>query len=87
MVLNHELPSRAHVSGYPVVPELPSVQWYSWATLSPGDINSETWSSRLEVRRGVNNPHPIRKLNAKIPEAMPAGRWRRWRSTVKAVKA
>jgi hypothetical protein len=30
--------------------ELPSVRGYSWATLSPGDINMEAWSSSLGVR-------------------------------------
>jgi hypothetical protein len=29
---------------------------YNWATQSPGDINMETWSSRLGVGRGVDNP-------------------------------
>jgi hypothetical protein len=55
-------PSGAHSSGYgsgtPEVPELPSAQGYSWATLSPGVINTETWSSRLGVWRGANNPTP-----------------------------
>jgi hypothetical protein len=31
---------------------------YSWATQSPGDINMETWSSRLGVGRGADNPTP-----------------------------
>jgi hypothetical protein len=26
-----------------------SAWWYNWATHSPGDINMETWSSRLGV--------------------------------------
>jgi hypothetical protein len=43
-------------SGIPEVPELPSARGYSWATLSPGVINTETWSSRLGVGRGANNP-------------------------------
>jgi hypothetical protein len=34
-------------SGTPLVPELHSAQGYSWATLSPGVINTETRSSRL----------------------------------------
>jgi hypothetical protein len=29
---------------------------YNWATQSPGDINMETWSSRLGVGRGDDNP-------------------------------
>jgi hypothetical protein len=31
---------------------------YSWATLSPGIINTETWSSRLGVGRWTNNSTP-----------------------------
>jgi hypothetical protein len=45
-------------SGTPEVPELPSAWGYSWATLSPRVINTETWSSRLGVGRGANNPTP-----------------------------
>jgi hypothetical protein len=45
-------------SGTPEVPELPSARGYSWATLSPGVINIETWSYRLGVGRGANNPTP-----------------------------
>jgi hypothetical protein len=35
---------------------LPSAWGYSWATLSPGVINTEVWSSRLGVGRWTNNP-------------------------------
>jgi hypothetical protein len=45
-------------SGTPEVPELPSAQGKSWATLSPGVINTETLSSRLGVGRGANKPTP-----------------------------
>jgi hypothetical protein len=45
-------------SGTPEVPELPSARGYSWATLSPGVTNTETWSSRLGVGRGADNPIP-----------------------------
>jgi hypothetical protein len=45
-------------SGTPEAPELPSARGCSWATLSPGIINTETWSSRLGVGRGANNPTP-----------------------------
>jgi hypothetical protein len=31
---------------------------YNWATQSPGDINMETWSSRLGVERGADDPTP-----------------------------
>jgi hypothetical protein len=31
---------------------------YNWATQSPGDINMETWSSRLGVGRGADDPTP-----------------------------
>jgi hypothetical protein len=36
---------------------------YNWATQSPGDINMETWSSRLGVGRGANDPIP-EKVNS-----------------------
>jgi hypothetical protein len=35
---------------------VPSAWGYSWATLSPGVINTEAWSSRLGVGRWTNNP-------------------------------
>jgi hypothetical protein len=61
-------------NGDPEVPELSSVQGlvYSWATLSPGDINSETLSSRLRVGRWANKPTSENKLNVKKPDAMHA---------------
>jgi hypothetical protein len=31
---------------------------YNWATQSPGDINTETWSSKLGVGRVADNPTP-----------------------------
>jgi hypothetical protein len=36
---------------------------YKWATQSPGDINMETWSSRLGVGRGADDPTP-EKVNS-----------------------
>jgi hypothetical protein len=45
-------------SGTPEVPKLPNARGYSSATLSPGVINMETWSSRLRVGRGANKPTP-----------------------------
>jgi hypothetical protein len=47
-------------SGTPEVPDLPSARGKSWATLSPGVINTETWSSRLGVGRGANNLTPYK---------------------------
>jgi hypothetical protein len=35
---------------------VPSAWRYIWATLSPGVINMEAWSSRLGVGRWTNNP-------------------------------
>jgi hypothetical protein len=35
---------------------VPSAWGHSWVTLSPGVINTETWSSRLGVGRWTNNP-------------------------------
>jgi hypothetical protein len=37
---------------------VPNAWGYSLATLSPGVINTETWSSRLGVGRWTNNPAP-----------------------------
>jgi hypothetical protein len=45
-------------TGTPEVSELPSARGYSWATLYPGVISTETWSSKLEVGRGANSPTP-----------------------------
>jgi hypothetical protein len=45
-------------SGTPEVPKLPSARGWSCATLSPGVINTETWSSKLGVGRVANNPTP-----------------------------
>jgi hypothetical protein len=36
---------------------------YNWATHSPGDINMETWSSRLGTGRGADDPTP-EKVNS-----------------------
>jgi hypothetical protein len=36
---------------------------YNWAIQSPGDINMETWSSRLGVGRGADDPTP-EKVNS-----------------------
>jgi hypothetical protein len=35
---------------------VPGAWGYNWATLRPGDVNTEAWSSRLGVRRGSDNP-------------------------------
>jgi hypothetical protein len=42
--------------------------WYNWATQSPGDINMETWSSRLGV--GLRTP-PRKKLTVTKPKMWP----------------
>jgi hypothetical protein len=55
-------------SGTPEVPELPSARGYSCVTLSPGVINTENWSSRLGVGRGVNNPHHKKLLLGNLIE-------------------
>jgi hypothetical protein len=36
----------------------------NWATQSPGVINMETWSSRLELEHRASNPVSIKNLNA-----------------------
>jgi hypothetical protein len=43
-------------NGDPDVPQLPSVLGYSLATLSPGSINKEAWSSRWGVGHETNLP-------------------------------
>jgi hypothetical protein len=42
---------------------VPDAWGYNWATQSPGDINMETWSSRLGVGRGADDPTP-EKVNS-----------------------
>jgi hypothetical protein len=37
---------------------VPSAWGYNWAPLSLWVISTETWSSRLGVGRGANNPTP-----------------------------
>jgi hypothetical protein len=37
--------------------------YYNWATQSPWDINMETWSSRLGVGRGADDP-TLEKVNS-----------------------
>jgi hypothetical protein len=49
-------------SGTPEVPELPSARGYSWATMSPGVINTETWSSKFVSLVWGKQPHTIKKL-------------------------
>jgi hypothetical protein len=65
-----ELPSGAHNSGYGEW-HPPSYPVPSWATLSPGVINTETWSSRLGVGRGANNPTPQKTAVTKPQERRP----------------
>jgi hypothetical protein len=42
---------------------VPRAWGYNWATQSPGNINMETWSSRLGVGRGADDPTP-EKVNS-----------------------
>jgi hypothetical protein len=49
-------PSVTHACRKRRLKLVPSAWGYSWATLSPGVINTEAWSSRLGVRRWTNNP-------------------------------
>jgi hypothetical protein len=58
-------------SGTPEVPEIPNARRYSWATLSPGVINAETWFSRLGVGRGANNPTPYKTAVTEPQERRP----------------
>jgi hypothetical protein len=66
-------------NGDPEVPELPSVRGYTWAALSTGAVNSETWSSRLGVGPEDNNPTPKEMLRNQ-KQCLPDGRSRRSRS-------
>jgi hypothetical protein len=45
--------------------------WYKWATQSPGDINVETWSSRLGVGRGAYDPSPEKVNSFTKPKMWP----------------
>jgi hypothetical protein len=47
-----------------------SAQGYNWVTHSPGDINMETWSSRLGVVRGAATP-PRKKFTVRKPKMWP----------------
>jgi hypothetical protein len=42
---------------------VPGTWAYNWAFQSPGDINMETWSSRLGVGQGAHDPTP-EKVNS-----------------------
>jgi hypothetical protein len=42
---------------------VPGAWGYNWATHSPVDINMETWSSRLGVGHGADDPTP-EKVNS-----------------------
>jgi hypothetical protein len=53
-------------SGAPEVPNA-SGQAYSWVTLSPGVINTDTWSFSLEVGRGLAIS-PRKTLHVSKPE-------------------
>jgi hypothetical protein len=43
---------------------------YNWATQSPGDINMETWPSRLGVGRGTTTPSR-KKSTVRKPKVWP----------------
>jgi hypothetical protein len=47
---------------------VPSAWGYSWATLSPGVINTEAWSSRLGVGRWTNDPAPYKGYCYETPK-------------------
>jgi hypothetical protein len=51
-------PAVTHACRKRRLKRVPSAWGYSWATLSPGAINTETWSFRLEFGRWTNNPAP-----------------------------
>jgi hypothetical protein len=51
-------PTVTHACRKRSIKWVPSAWGYSWATLSPGVINTEVWSSRLGVGGWTNNPAP-----------------------------
>jgi hypothetical protein len=55
---NKNSPTVTHACRKRRLKWVPGVWGYNWATLSPGVINTETWSSRLGVGHGANNPIP-----------------------------
>jgi hypothetical protein len=57
------VPTVAHASRKRRLKWVLGAWGYNWATLSPGDINMETWSSRLGVGRGTDDPTP-EKVNS-----------------------
>jgi hypothetical protein len=62
---------------------------YNWATQSPGDINIETWSSRLGVGRGADDPTP-EKSTVRKPKMWPRNNQINyrddWEKSIKEVK-
>jgi hypothetical protein len=56
LLRNKNRPNVAHACCKRSLKWVPSVSGYNWATLPLGDINTEAWSSRMEVGRGANNP-------------------------------
>jgi hypothetical protein len=57
----HKFTPLSHMILNPV--EMRFLSYINWATQSAGDINMETWSSRLGVGRGDHNPTP-EKVNS-----------------------
>jgi hypothetical protein len=44
---------------------------YNWATQTPGDVNMETWSSKLGVGRGADDPTPEKVNSFTKPKMWP----------------
>jgi hypothetical protein len=53
---NKNSPTVAHACRKRRLKWVPSAWGYNWATLSPEDINTEVWSSKLGVEHRVHNP-------------------------------
>jgi hypothetical protein len=60
-------PTVAHACRKRRLNWVPGAWRYNWATQSPGDINMKTWSSRLGVGRGADDPTP-EKVNSSEPK-------------------
>jgi hypothetical protein len=53
---NKNSPTVTHACRKRQLKWVPGARGYNWATLPLWDINTETWSSRMGVGRGANNP-------------------------------
>jgi hypothetical protein len=55
-VIKYNSPTVAHACRKRRLKWVLGAWGYNWATQSPGGVNMETWSSRLRVGRGAEDP-------------------------------